>query len=76
MKSSLRVIDVAVAGHTNAGKTSLRAHAAGQASGEVSDWPGTTCHVEAIGPAVDGRTLMRYFDTPGRKIRWRCRYHT
>ena len=61
-----RPIDIAVVGHTNAGKTSLlrtltrRVH-----FGEVSDRPGTTRHVERVELRADGRTLVRFFDTPG-----------
>ncbi len=61
-----RPVDIAVVGHTNAGKTSLLRTLTRQARfGEVSDRPGTTRHVEAIGLAVDGVTRVRYFDTPG-----------
>jgi hypothetical protein len=70
------VIDIAVVGHTNAGKTSLLRTLTRQARfGEVSDRPGTTRHVEAIGLAVDGRTLMRYFDTPGLEDSVALQYH-
>jgi tRNA isopentenyl-2-thiomethyl-A-37 hydroxylase MiaE len=59
-------IDIAVVGHTNAGKTSLLRTLTRQARfGEVSDRPGTTRHVQAIELEVDGQTLVRYFDTPG-----------
>ena len=59
-------IDIAVVGHTNAGKTSLlRTLTRRVRFGEISDRPGTTRHVEAIDLEVDGRTVVRYFDTPG-----------
>ncbi len=59
-------IDIAVVGHTNAGKTSLLRTLTRQAHfGEVSDRPGTTRHVEAIDLDIGGQTLVRYFDTPG-----------
>lgn len=59
-------IGIAVVGHTNAGKTSLLRTLTRQARfGAVSDRPGTTRHVEAIGLAVDGVLRVRYFDTPG-----------
>ncbi|MEX1166065.1 MAG: GTPase/DUF3482 domain-containing protein [Hydrogenophaga sp.] len=59
-------IQLAVVGHTNAGKTSLLRTLTRRVNfGDVSDRPGTTRHVEAIGLDVDGRTVVRYFDTPG-----------
>ena len=59
-------INIAVVGHTNAGKTSLLRTLTRQARfGEVSDRPGTTRHVQAIALEVDGQALVRYFDTPG-----------
>jgi hypothetical protein len=61
-----KAIHIAVVGHTNAGKTSLLRTLTRQARfGEVSDRPGTTRHVEAIGLQVNGVTRVRYFDTPG-----------
>ena len=70
------VIDIAVVGHTNAGKTSLLRTLTRRANfGEVSDRPGTTRHVEAIGLDVDGRTVMRYFDTPGLEDSVALQYH-
>jgi hypothetical protein len=63
---SADTIHIAVVGHTNAGKTSLLRTLTRQVRfGEVSDRPGTTRHVEAIGLKVDGVTRVRYFDTPG-----------
>ncbi|WP_236581942.1 GTPase/DUF3482 domain-containing protein [Hydrogenophaga sp. BPS33] len=59
-------IDIAVVGHTNAGKTSLlRTLTRQRHFGEVSDRPGTTRHVESIDLDIGGQTLLRYFDTPG-----------
>ncbi len=59
-------IDIAVVGHTNAGKTSLLRTLTRQVRfGEVSERPGTTRHVQSIGLDVGGQTLVRYFDTPG-----------
>jgi len=59
-------IDIAVVGHTNAGKTSLLRTLTRQARfGEVAERPGTTRHVQAIALETDGQTLVRYFDTPG-----------
>ena len=69
-------IHIAVVGHTNAGKTSLLRTLTRRVNfGEVSDRPGTTRHVEAIGLDVDGRTVMRYFDTPGLEDSVALQYH-
>ncbi len=57
---------IAVVGHTNTGKTSLlRALARDRGFGEVGDAPGVTRHVEGVDLAVDGRTLISLYDTPG-----------
>ncbi|HYC43337.1 MAG TPA: GTPase/DUF3482 domain-containing protein [Noviherbaspirillum sp.] len=59
-------IQVAVVGHTNAGKTSLlRTLTRRIAFGEVSTMPGTTRHVEAVDLKVNGESAVRFFDTPG-----------
>lgn len=59
-------IQVAVVGHTNAGKTSLlRTLTRHSAFGDVSDRPGTTRHVEAIDLKVNGASAVRFYDTPG-----------
>ncbi len=59
-------IEIAVVGHTNAGKTSLLRTLTRHVSfGEVSDRPGTTRHVEAIDLKIDGVSAVRFFDTPG-----------
>lgn len=59
-------LPLAVVGHTNAGKTSLLRTLTRHAGfGEVSDRPGTTRHVESIDLKVEGRSLVRLFDTPG-----------
>lgn len=69
-------IDIAVVGHTNAGKTSLLRTLTRQARfGQVSDRPGTTRHVEAIDLDIDGQTLLRYFDTPGLEDSVALQYH-
>ncbi len=61
-----RLIEIAVVGHTNVGKTSLlRTLARQQSFGEVSDRPGTTRHVERIDLRVDGAPAVRFYDTPG-----------
>jgi GTPase Era involved in 16S rRNA processing len=57
---------IAVVGHTNAGKTSLlRTLTHRRDFGEVSDRPGTTRHVETIELKINGRSAVRFFDTPG-----------
>jgi hypothetical protein len=59
-------IEVAVVGHTNAGKTSLLRTLTRRAGfGTVSERPGTTRHVEAIELVIDGRPALRFLDTPG-----------
>lgn len=59
-------IDIAVVGHTNAGKTSLlRTLLRRPDFGEVSEQPGTTRHVEAIELRIDGAPAVRFHDTPG-----------
>ncbi|WP_291009587.1 GTPase/DUF3482 domain-containing protein [Hydrogenophaga sp.] len=69
-------IDIAVVGHTNAGKTSLLRTLTRQVRfGQVSDRPGTTRHVEAIDLDIDGQTLLRYFDTPGLEDSVALQYH-
>jgi hypothetical protein len=59
-------IEVAVVGHTNAGKTSLLRTLTRRADfGVVSTQPGTTRHVEAVELLLDGRPALRFLDTPG-----------
>jgi len=61
-----QVIRIAVVGHTNAGKTSLLRTLTRRVDfGEVSDRPGTTRHVESVDLKIDGRSVVRFFDTPG-----------
>lgn len=61
-----RPLQVAVVGHTNAGKTSLlRTLSRRRDFGEVSDRPATTRHVEAVELRIDGRAALRFLDTPG-----------
>ena len=58
--------DIAVIGHTNAGKTSLMRTLTRQRDfGEISAHPATTRHVELAELAVAGRTVLRLYDTPG-----------
>jgi GTPase Era involved in 16S rRNA processing len=59
-------LQIAVVGHTNAGKTSLlRTLTRNARFGNVSDTPGTTRHAETIALRFDGRTAVRFVDTPG-----------
>lgn len=60
------MIQIAVVGHTNAGKTSLlRTLTRRGTFGEVSERPGTTRHVEAVDLNLEGELAVRFFDTPG-----------
>lgn len=64
--AGLRVLKVAVVGHTNTGKTSLlRTLTRDMTFGDVCDRPGTTRHVEETVLLVDGRPLIELYDTPG-----------
>ena len=57
---------IAVAGHTNAGKTSLLRTLTRRADfGEVSDRPGVTRHTERVDLLLQGRPAVHFFDTPG-----------
>jgi len=59
-------LQIAVVGHTNAGKTSLLRTLTRRVDfGAVSEQPGTTRHVEAVELRVDGHAAVRFFDTPG-----------
>ncbi|MBK1673170.1 GTPase SAR1 [Ectothiorhodospira shaposhnikovii] len=60
------ILEVAVVGHTNTGKTSLlRTLSRDTEFGEVRDAPATTRHVEGTQLLVDGEPLMTLYDTPG-----------
>jgi hypothetical protein len=59
-------LQIAVVGHTNAGKTSLmRTLTRKRGFGEVSSRPATTRHVELAEIALGGEALIRLYDTPG-----------
>ena len=59
-------LQIAVVGHTNAGKTSLLRTLTRRADfGAVSERPGTTRQVEALSLMVDGAPALRFLDTPG-----------
>ncbi len=63
---SARSLAMAVVGHTNTGKTSLiRTLSQQRDFGEVADRGGTTRQVSAMPLAVDGRTLIELYDSPG-----------
>ena len=60
------MMQIAVVGHTNAGKTSLLRTLTRRGSfGEVSARPGTTRHVESVDLTLDDACAVRFFDTPG-----------
>jgi hypothetical protein len=60
------VLDIAVIGHTNTGKTSLlRTLTRRRDFGVVSARPATTRHVEMAELAADGQAVVRLYDTPG-----------
>ncbi len=60
------MLNIAVVGHTNTGKTSLLRTLTRDASfGEVADAPGTTRQVQQTRVMVDGKPVIALFDTPG-----------
>ena len=64
--SALPVLSVAVVGHTNTGKTSLlRTLLRDVDFGEVSSTPGTTRDVVGCALIVNGREVVKLYDTPG-----------
>ena len=64
--STTGTLQIAVVGHTNAGKTSLLRTLTRRVDfGQVSPQPGTTRHVEQVELRIDGRAAVRFFDTPG-----------
>lgn len=63
---SLPILHIAVAGHTNTGKTSLMRTLTRDADfGTVSDRPATTRRVESASLFVGGALLVDLYDTPG-----------
>jgi len=63
---TLPVLRIAVVGHTNAGKTSLlRTLLRDVDFGDVSSSPGTTRDVIGCALIVDGREVVKLYDTPG-----------
>ncbi|ARP84853.1 GTPase/DUF3482 domain-containing protein [Bordetella genomosp. 9] len=62
----MKMLQIAVVGHTNTGKTSLlRTLTRDTEFGEVADGPGTTRRVEGAKLRLDGRAVLAWFDTPG-----------
>ena len=60
------LLHIVVAGHTNAGKTSLLRTLTRQRDfGAVSENPGTTRATQAATLRVDGHAAVRFLDTPG-----------
>jgi hypothetical protein len=60
------LLQIAVVGHTNTGKTSLlRTLTRDAGFGEVADSPGTTRQVQGARLRLDGRPVLAWFDTPG-----------
>lgn len=60
------MLNIAVVGHTNTGKTSLlRTLTRNPGFGEVADSPGTTRHVEGAQLRLEGKPVLAWFDTPG-----------
>ncbi len=60
------VINVAVVGHTNTGKTSLiRTLLRSKKFGDIANSSGTTRHVESTTLLADGKPVLSLFDTPG-----------
>ncbi len=60
------IIQIAVVGHTNTGKTSLARTLTRDARfGQVQNSPGTTRHVEGVRLTIDDRQAIEWFDTPG-----------
>ena len=60
------ILQIAVVGHTNTGKTSLaRTLTRDTHFGRVDNNPGTTRHVEGVRLTIDGHQAIEWFDTPG-----------
>lgn len=60
------MLNIAVVGHTNTGKTSLlRTLTRDISFGEVADAPGTTRQVQQTQVMADGEPVLALFDTPG-----------
>ncbi len=65
-KNNNSTINIAVVGHTNAGKTSLiRTLLRDDQFGKVDDAAGTTRYVEKSAVFADGDEILNLFDTPG-----------
>ena len=65
-KTSLRLLNIAVVGHTNTGKTSLiRTMLRSAEFGEIEDAAGTTRHVEQATISAGDFPVLNLHDTPG-----------
>lgn len=64
--STHTILNIAVVGHTNTGKTSLiRTMLRTSEFGKIEDAAGTTRHVEQATISVDGAPVLNLHDTPG-----------
>ena len=64
--SSDYILQIAVVGHTNTGKTSLlRTITRDPSFGEVDDAPGTTREVQSSVVLLEQQPVLRWYDTPG-----------
>ena len=63
---ALPLLNIAVVGHTNTGKTSLiRTMLRSTEFGVIEDAAGTTRHVEQATIAADNEPVLNLYDTPG-----------
>ncbi|HRB98306.1 MAG TPA: GTPase domain-containing protein, partial [Nitrosomonas sp.] len=64
--NALPLLNIAVVGHTNTGKTSLiRTMLRSTEFGVIEDAAGTTRHVEQATIAADNEPILNLYDTPG-----------
>ncbi|MDR0477442.1 MAG: GTPase/DUF3482 domain-containing protein [Desulfobulbaceae bacterium] len=59
------VLEIAVIGHPNEGKSSVLSTLAEDDSVRVSPFPGETTKCRAFPVLIDGREILRFIDTPG-----------
>lgn len=66
MSPMVKPVQIAVVGHTNAGKTSLLRTLTRRVNfGEVSEQPGTTRNPQSSNYEIDGECVVKFWDTPG-----------
>lgn len=65
MTMSESIPTYAVVGHPNEGKSSVVATLAEDDSVRISPFPGETTHNRSYPVQIDGRTILRFVDTPG-----------